>query len=185
MSHRLPRTRTAVAALVLSLVACTTQLAPLPPPPSGLGRIAVEEPANRTGHSLEMDDRGALALVLGPKRSTVSEILAADLRRVLAKHRFDVVAARGAAPTLRVELGRFEAYAADYSMVTVDLTAKVVEPDTKRELWSATRTGWIVRTPDAESRPQAYVAASRAVAEGLLEGWQPDKPPAKTTSMPE
>jgi hypothetical protein len=185
MRSRTLRALAVSTALASALAACGSPLAPLPPPPTGLGRIAVEEPANKTGDKLEMDDRGALALVLGPKTSTVSEILAADLRKVLAKQRFDVVAARGATPTLRIELGRWEAYAADYSMVTVDLKAQVVEPDTRKELWSASRTGWIVRTPDAGSRPEAYVAASRAVAEELLEGWQPEKPPAKTTSMPE
>jgi hypothetical protein len=179
------RTLGAFAVSAALLAACTAPLSPLPPPPPGLGRIAVEEPVNRTGEKLEMDERGALALVLGPKHSSVSQILAADLRKVLAKQRFDVVAPRGTAPTLRIELGRWEAYAADYSMVTVDLKARLVEPETKKELWSASRTGWIVRTPDAGSRPEAYVAASRAVAEGLLEGWRPGKPPAKTSSMPE
>jgi hypothetical protein len=181
-SHAL---RALVAGALVTLGACGPPLSPLPPPPTGIGRIAVEEPANKTGDKLQMDERGALALVLGPKHTTVSEVLAADLRKVLAKQRFDVVAPRGAAPILRIELGRWEAYAADYSMVTVDLKAKVVEPGTARELWSASRKGWIVRTPDAGSRPEAYVAASRAVAEGLLEGWRPGKPPAKTTSIPD
>jgi hypothetical protein len=179
------RLRTLAVAVLLASGACGRPLAPLPPPPTGIGRIAVEEPTNKTGNKLEMDERGALALVLGPKHTTVAEVLAADLRKVLAKQRFDVVAPRGAAPILRIELDRWEAHAVDYSMVTVDLKAKVVEPGTARELWSVSRTGWIVRTPDAGSRPEAYVAASRAVAEGLLAGWRPGQPPAKTTSMPE
>jgi len=177
-------TRLAGAAALAALAACVQPPSPLPPPPDGIGRIAVAEPVNRTGKKLDMDEHGAFALVLGPKHSTVPEVLAADLRRELAKRRFDVVAPHGTTPTLRVELTRWEPHATDWSAVTVDLRATVVEAGMARPLWTATRTGWVVPTPDADSRPEAWVAASRTVAERLVEGWRPGKPPAKTPSTP-
>lgn len=168
-----------VATLLVGAVAACARRAPippLPPFPDGVWQVAVAEPANRTGHELRMDDRGAVTVFLGPNRSTVPELLAADLRVAIRKRRFDVLAERGAVPVLRVELDRWEADAADWSTVTVDLTATLVEPTGGRTLWTAARHGWVVPTPGAHARPEAFVAASRDVANALVAGWQPTRP---------
>ena len=165
-------------AAVLLLCACARQppAPPLPPGPAGLRQIAVAEPVNRTGHDLRVEERGAATtLVLPSNHATVPELLGLNLRTALAKRRFDVVAPKGPPPVLHVELGRWEPNTTDWSTVTVDLTATLVDPGSNTTLWSAARSGWVVSTSGADSQAHAFIAASRAVADALVAGWQPDR----------
>ena len=134
----------------------------------------VEQPANRTGGDLVVDGTGLLARLVDAKPSTVPDLLAADLSSQLEKQGFRLAKGKADdAPVLRTEIRRWEPYSADYSTVTVDIDAALVEPGSGRELWSATRTGWMVRTSDARSRPDSFMIASATIAEALLAGWEP------------
>jgi hypothetical protein len=170
------------AALLLVAAACTRAPTPPPGPPPEIARVAVAPPTNHTGNPLTLDQHGRVTLVLPPKHDTVPDVLGFALRSALQRHRFDVGTATGPpAPLLHVDLRRWDTDEKDWSAVTVDLTATLVEPGTARALWSASRTGWVVPTPGATSRPAAWVAAARAVADGLVANWRPAKaePPAK------
>jgi len=165
-----------VLVVVAALVGCTGSLPPLPPAPSGVNRIAVEQPANRTGGDLVVDGPGLLQRVLRQETSTVPDLLAEDLRSVLTQQGFRVISGNpDDVPLLRTDIFRWQHYSADYSIVTVDLVASVVEPGSGRELWKAARSNWTVPTSAAGSRREASMAASSAIAEALLEGWLPAK----------
>ena len=155
------------------------------PGPRGLERIAVQEPVNRTGRPLTVDEPGMLGKMLDEKASDVPEVLGKDLRTELANRGFQVVAdGSRTSPSLRTEIRRWEPHSANYSMVTVDVIAWVVDPTSGREIWSTQRNGWNVPTRDAHSSREASVAASAAIARSLLEGWQPasaSAPPATGT----
>ena len=167
--------RRAVAALgIAALAGCARPPAPFPPPPSGVRYIAVELPVNRTGDALVVDGPGLLQRVLKQDTVTVPDLLAEDLRKVLMQQGFSTPApGTEGAPVLRTEIGRWEHYTATYETVTVDVVATLVEPASGRELWRAARSGWVVATYDASSRRDSSLLASAAIAEALLEGWQP------------
>jgi hypothetical protein len=173
--------RHASAVLVLATLAgCSHPPAPLPPAPSGVRRLAVEKPVNRTQDDLIVYGPGILQRILKDDIVTVPDLLAEDLQKVLTRQGFRV-AAPGTedVPVLRTEIGRWEHYAASYNTVTVDVVASLVDPASGRELWRAARSGWVVPTYDAESRRDACLEASTAVAEALLEGWEPGAAPAR------
>ena len=166
--------RIAAALGIAALASCAHAPAPLPPPPSGVRYVAVEEPVNRTGEDLVVDGPGLLQRVLRQETATVPDLLAEDLRNVLMQQGFRTpTPGMEGAPVLRTEIGRWQHYTANYETVTVDLAAVLVEPGTGRELWKVTRSGWVVSTSDAGSRRDASIAASTAIAEALLEGWEP------------
>jgi len=165
----------ALAALaIVALAGCAHAPAPLPAPPSGVRYVAVEQPVNRTGHELVVDGPGLLQRVLKEDTVTVPDLLAEDLRKALMQQGFRTpTPGMEDTPVLRTEIGRWEHYTANYETVTVDVVASLVEPASGRELWKAARSGWVVPTYDAASRRDASMAASTAIAEALLEGWQP------------
>ena len=151
----------------------------LPPPPGGVKRIAVAHPANHTGGDLIVDGPGLMQRVLREEIATVPDVLAEDLRTVLTQQGFRVTQPEDDVPVLRTELHRWQYYAADYETVTVDVVATLVEPDSGRELWKASRSDWVVGTASANSRREASRAASAAIAEALLEGWEPAAAPPR------
>lgn len=167
--------RRALAALgIAALASCARPPAPLPPAPSGVRYIAVAQPVNRTGDALVVDGPGLLQRVLKQDTVTVPDLLAEDLRKVLMQQGFSTPApGMEGAPVLRTEIGRWEHYTATYETVTVDVVATLLEPVSGRELWKATRSDWVVSTYNAGSRRDASMLASTAIAEALLEGWQP------------
>jgi hypothetical protein len=167
----------AMTALVLAtLVGCMRADAPeSTPPPTGVDRLAIAPPTNRTGHDIVLDQPGFLGkTLLHEKRATLPAALAEDLRVALVDRGFKIVAAPSTtSPTLQTEIRRWEPYSADYSMVVVDVTASLVEPSTGRQLWSTERSGWRVPTRDAHSTYEASTTASRAIAEALVSAWEP------------
>jgi len=178
-----------VALGAVPLVGCmlfTTKSAPaVVPGPRGIERIAVQQPVNRTGRPLVVDEPGVLGNVLGEKSSNVPDVLGENLRAELVNRGFQVVTdGSRTSPALRTEIRRWEPYSANYSMVTVDVVATVVDPTSGRELWSTQRSGWNVATRDARSSAEASVAASAAIARTLLEGWQPGGSSAPPTGTP-
>lgn len=167
--------RPALAALgIAALAGCAHAPAPLPAPPNGVRYIAVEQPVNRTGEELVVYGPGLLQRVLRQDTVTVPDLLGEDLRKVLMQQGFRTpTPGMEDAPVLRTEIGRWEHYTANYETVTVDVVASLVEPGTGRELWKTARSGWVVPTYDAGSRRDASMLASTAIAEALLEGWEP------------
>jgi hypothetical protein len=163
----------ALVVVVVILSGCTQPLPPLPPAPTGMQRLSVEAAANHTGRDLTIDDPGWLGRLVEQRRTSVTDVLASELRAELERHGFKVVDAGGASPSLRTEIRRWEPYSADYSMVTVDVVATLVEPEGGRTLWSAERSGWRVPTRDARSVRDASLMASSAIAQALIEDWQP------------
>ena len=125
-----------------------------------------------------------LGRAIGETTTTVPEALASDLRQLLVDRDFRVVANTGYAPELRVQITRWDLYSADYSSVTVDLTASLVDPKSGRELWTARRTGWPVATPDARSSLDCSASAALAVARALIDGWQPSTTPSAGSAVP-
>ena len=171
------------------LVACmlfpTKSAPPVAPGPRGIERIAVQLPVNRTGRPLVVDEPGVLGRVLDEKASNVPDVLGENLRAELVNRGFQIVTdGSRTSPALRTEIRRWEPYSADYSMVTVDVVATVVDPTNGRELWSTQRSGWNVATRDARSSAEASVAASAAIAHSLLEGWQPGGASAPPNGTP-
>jgi len=155
------------------------------PGPRGIERIAVQQPVNRTGRPLMVDEPGLLGKVLDEKPSNVPDVLGDDLRAELVNRGFQVVTdGSRSSPALRTEIRRWEPHSANYSMVSVDVVATVVEPTSGRELWSTQRSGWNVPTRDARSSREASVAASAAIARALLEGWHPAGSSAPATGAP-
>jgi hypothetical protein len=158
--------------LIGTLLACARPPS-FPPPPGGVQRVAVEQPANRTGEDLIVDGPGLLQRVLRQETASVPDILGEDLRAVLVEQGFRVTEPDADVPVLRTEIRRWQHYAADYKTVTVEVAAALVEPGSGRELWTASGADWVVPTNDAGSRHDASRAAARAVAEALLAGWLP------------
>jgi hypothetical protein len=183
MSYRTTLRRLAFAALIAATPGCAPSVVPLPPAPHGVPELSVPSAANQTGATLVVDDPGMIGRYFGENTTTVPDVLASDLRKLLIDRGFRVVPATDdLAPALRTEIRRWEPYTADYSQVTVSLSASLVDPESGRALWSAQRTDWRVQTPDARNAPEASAAASRAIARALIEGWQPGgTPPAPTT----
>jgi hypothetical protein len=170
-----------IAALILTLVGCAPILAPLQPefltpPPVGIREVTVVPPNNRTGTALVVNDPGLLTKMFEEK-TTVPQVLAADLRAGLVQRGYQVEHVSKDAPKLQVEIRRWQHYSADYSQVTVDLTA-VLESSAGR-LWSVERTNWRIGTAGSSSSIDASNAASEAIADALLEGWQAGTPDTK------
>lgn len=162
---------------VAVLVGCIHPPPPLPPGPSGLQRVVVEEPVNRTGGDLVVEGPGLFSRLIGENPSTVPDVLAEDLRAQLEYRGFRLgKGKKDDVPVLRTEIRRWDPYTADYAAVTVDVTVALIEPGSGRTLWSATRSGWKVRTIDAHSRGEAFRLASAAIAEALFEDWKPAAP---------
>jgi hypothetical protein len=174
--------RSLAVVLVVAIAGCVQPPAPLPPAPTGIQQIGVEPPANRTGRDLTLDNPGWLERLLDERRTNVPSVLATELRAELERHRFRIVEPSHASASLRTEIRRWEPYSADYSMVTVDLVASLVEPESGRTIWTAERSGWRVATRDARSVHEASRMASAAIAAALLEGWEPA--PSSTASKP-
>lgn len=107
---------------VAVLVGCVHPLPPLPPGPSGLQRVVVEEPVNRTGGDLVIEGPGLFSRLIGEHPSTVPGVLAEDLRAQLEYRGFRLGKGKeDDVPVLRTEIRRWEPYAADYTTVTVDI----------------------------------------------------------------
>jgi hypothetical protein len=168
-----------LAAAVLG--ACTQPpKAPTPDGPVGVMRITVATPKNDTGQDLVVDDRGLFAGLLEEKRSTVPEILKKDLQEVLTLRGFKVLTGPGAGiAEMKINLNKWEPYVADYSTVSVDLVATLVDAN-GRDLWTVTRTNWQVPVDEPRTALNASLSASLYVARSLIENWQPAGKSAKT-----
>ena len=116
-----------------------------------------------------MNDPGLLTGLLEAK-STVPELLESNLRRALVLRGYRVERVAKDAPRLQLDIRRWEEYSADFSMVTVDLTATLEGSSGKR--WSVDRTDWKVPTRGSGSASEASNAAAEAIVAALLEGWQ-------------
>jgi hypothetical protein len=156
------------------LGACTQhQPAPVPPGPTGVKRITVATPTNSTGKDLTVDDRGALANWLGEKRTSVPEIIKKDLQELLTLRGFTVVTEPGAGiAQLRVDLKKWDPYVADYSTVTVELVATLVDAN-GATLWTVERTNWIVQVDDPHTALTATLSSAMTVARALVDDWAP------------
>ena len=169
--------RHAAVALAVLLAGCVSPApAPIPPGPQGVQRIVVPKPANRTQSPLVVDDPGWIDKVLSSdKKKTVSDVLASHLRNQLEQRGFLVKVSDTTKelPTLKTEIRRWEPYSADWSLVVVDLTATVEDPQGGRTIWSVERTDWRIPTRDASSSREASIAAATTIAETLVAGWTP------------
>jgi len=151
----------------VGLAACTG-LSPLPPPPSGLGTVAVAPVQNKTGAALVISGDGYLERWMGATRRTVPDALGHELETALRERGIG----GGGGARLTVVLRRFEPDLPQLSYVAVSLAATLTDPDgTVR--WSADRPSWLVSTTGAPSLASAYDTAARTVARGLVDGWQP------------
>lgn len=165
--------------LVLLAVAACTAPKPSQAPPAGVDKLVVAPPENTTGDALVVDEPGAIGRALQMKRVTVPNVLASELRRRLEIQGFAVMPSKSTGfPTLKTEIRRWEPYPADYSQVTVDITAILVD-GSGREIWRMDRERWRVPTPDTESAIDSSREASASVAEQILLAWTPSTQPAK------
>src|SRR4030095_7656911 len=73
------------------IAGCTTAPPSFPPAPPSVQEITVQQPSNRTGRDLLVDQPGLLGEYFGEKRSTVADVLAGDLRAALRDRRFRVL----------------------------------------------------------------------------------------------
>lgn len=142
----------------------------LPPPPSGVAAIAVAPVDNKTGSPLAISGDTYIGKWIGRQKRSVPDVLGRELESTLRERGF---AAGGAgASQLKVVLKRFEPDQPSLAYVTVALTATLADADgTVR--WSGERGTWVVATNNSVSLEAAYEAAARAVARGLVEGWEP------------
>lgn len=155
-----------------AFAACAVPLAPLPPAPQGLKAVAIARPDNATGQDLAVNEVGFLSAVLDDsKQTSVPQLLENDLRFELGDKGFAIVKAGPGAPVFRTEIRRWSPFAADYSHVTVDISASLVEPD-GRIVWSVERTGWAVPTSGSGNEIDATIKASHKVASDLVADWQ-------------
>jgi len=161
--------------LIATLLGCSSTAPSFPPPPSGMKRIAVEKPANRTGDDLVVYGPGLLQRLLKLDTASVPDVLAEDLRTALSRQGFRLAQPGEDVPVLKTEILRWQPYAANYETVTVDLVASLVEPG-GREVWRASPKGWVVPTNDAYSRHEASIVAAETIADALLQGWKPSEP---------
>ena len=185
-SRRMIRSRSLLLVLaVVFLGACSIPLTPkppaMPPPPTGLKAVAVELPRNATGENLKVNEDGFLAGFFDDRKTTnVPELLQEHLRVELNKRDFRLVPPdSGVAPVLRTDIRRWQPQSATWELVTVDLTASLVEPGSGRVLWSVDQQGWIVPTEGSHNVIDATEKASRKIAEDLTEGWTVAPPPER------
>jgi hypothetical protein len=73
------------------IAGCTTAPPSFPPAPPSVQEITVQQPSNRTGRDLLVDQPGLLGEYFGEKRSTVADVLAGDLRSLLRDRGFRVL----------------------------------------------------------------------------------------------
>jgi hypothetical protein len=164
--------------LLIALAGCTPPK-PSQTPPKGVDKLLVAPPENKTGQTLIIDEPGAIGRVLQLKRVTVPNVLASELRRQLEIQGFAIVPSKSTGfPTLKTEIRRWELYPADYSQVTVDITATLVDGD-GREIWRMDRKDWRVPTSQSENATDSSRDASATIAEHLVLAWRPSNQPAK------
>ncbi len=132
--------------------------------------LAVAPVENRTGDALAIAGDTYLGRMLGRQKRTVPDEIASDLEARLRELGFGVGGA--GVPRLRVVLQRFEPDLPALAYVEVSLTASLVDADGAVR-WSRDRSKWLVSTTGAVSLENAYEAAAREVARGLVDGWQP------------
>jgi hypothetical protein len=159
----------AICALAAVLAACTATH-PVLPPPTGVVSVAIAPVENKTGSTLAIAGDTYVGRLIGRQRRSVPDALARELETALRDRGFAVGGADG--PRLRIVLQRFEPDQPQLAYVSVALTASLVDPDgTVR--WSGERSKWLVSTAGAVSLEDAYDAAARTVARGVVDGWQP------------
>jgi len=187
-------TRFRLAGFLLVAAACARP-APEPPRADIVRTVAVLPPANRTGDALLVAGTSVLEkYALRTERVTVPDVVASEARVQLARHGFSVVAAdeveratEGHEPgsadaaadlaahaklgglALYVEIRRWEPDAPTHpAFVLVALTASLVDPTTRRIVWTANRPTAPVATPGEVAIGAAYVTAARKVMEEVL-----------------
>jgi hypothetical protein len=166
-----------LAALVVSSSGCAAMRAETvaPSPPGGILKIDVAKPVDATGGALPEQPRGREFDFGSVQEPTVTESLALQLRSQLASRGFEVMTRKTTGvPELRTEIRRWAPYQVDYSMVTVDVTATLVDGQTGATIWTDQRRDWNVPTHGAPTPFDAALEATRTVAKDLVEGWQPD-----------
>ena len=127
---------------------------------------------NKTGNALVVSGDSYIARWIGRERRTVPDVLGRELETALRDRGFAI--GGSTAPRLRVVLKRFEPDLPQLAYVSVALAATLTDPDgTVR--WSGERSTWLVSTTGSPSIEAAYDTAARAVARGLVEGWEPKR----------
>ena len=160
----------AVCLLVAFLAACTGGTPPLPPPPAGVASLAVAPVKNETGSALAIAGDTYVGRWIGRQKRAVPDEIVRNLEAELRDRGFAVGGA--GVPNLKIVLKRFDPDQPALAYVSVALTASLVDTDgTVR--WSGERTNWLVSTAGAVSLEDAYETASRSVARGVVDGWQP------------
>jgi hypothetical protein len=156
--------------LLIAFAAACTGPRPLPPPPTGVASLAVAPVENKTGSALAIAGDTYVGRLIGRQKRTVPDTLARELEATLRDRGFAV--GGGGVPSLRVVLRRFEPDQPQLAYVSVALTASLVDADGSVR-WSGERSNWLVSTAGAVSLEDAYDAAARTVARGVVDGWQP------------
>jgi hypothetical protein len=167
-----------LAPVLLAALACARQ-APLPPPPEDLRTVAVPVPQNRTGSELPVAGDWLLErLGLGGARVSVPDLLAGEMRTVLAERGFVVTPPQAEeAPTLQVVLERWEPEVPSLAFVRVTIAVSLLERPGGRMRWSARRARWMVPTRGAPTAAVASTMAARAVVHELFGAWTPEPAP--------
>ncbi|HXJ36008.1 MAG TPA: hypothetical protein VMS22_18400 [Candidatus Eisenbacteria bacterium] len=179
------------------LLACA---APTPdPPPSTVRTIAVMPPGNRTGDGLLVTGTSLLEkYAFDTARTTVGDVLAAELRMQLARRGFAVVrpdvvqeATQGRAvgsPDAAVEIARHGHLTETLLVVAIEqwepnggtnpdfvivaLEASLVDPGTGAVLWHTHRRASPIPTPGSVTLASGYEIAAAKAAEELVGSWQ-------------
>jgi hypothetical protein len=173
------------------------------PPPSTVRSVAVLPPANRTGGDLVVAGTSLLEVyAFGTDRTTVADVLAAELRAQLVRRGFTVVspdvvatatehrpvgspeaaaeiARRGGLsdPVLFVAIDRFEVDAGTHpAFIIVAADAALVEPAKGVVLWESHRRAGPIATPGTATLGAAYEIAARKLAEELVASWTAPAP---------
>ena len=186
------RWRVALVAFVLA--GCATAV---PPPPASIRTVAVFPPLNETGEELLIAGGSILEkYVFHTERFTVTDVLAAEARSLLAQRGYDVVSpeavekAVGAQPpdsryaaamlakeralggaVMFIDLRRWVYSSPD--AIIVSLRVDVVESGTGRVLWSVDRPSRPVSTQGTIDVANAYYVAARRVMSEALESFTP------------
>jgi hypothetical protein len=156
--------------LAVLLLACAHPGA-LPTPPAGVHTVAVAPPVDHTG--TVVGGERFLERLLGQPRTTLGDVLAAEMRGALARRGIAVAAETGTdVATFAVEVRRWEPDTPALRFVLVSLDARLVRDD-GRTLWSARRDDWQVPTRGAPTPEAGATMAAHAVAEALVAGWRP------------
>jgi hypothetical protein len=164
------------AAIVLLVVGCTS--APPIPPPTGVQRVKVATPLNKSGRDLIISGKYDLPSLMGRKKWTVTQELGDCLTQALEDRGFTVVSG-GDADVLTVIIERFDPDTTRYESVDAAIVARLTGPDGK-ELWSIRRAPWTVATRGAVDNPDAWKMAAKSVAEQLVQNWEPRDAPSDT-----